>query len=764
LPIYRGFLLHRFAYDNGQSTRIELWVSTALGPCQLYIDGQWPVFFIQNRQVQKAKALVHSFALPIRFKSLDIKTFDQKPVVGCYAPTLRASRRFSHLLKEHGVVIFEEDIPLAERYLMERFIKGSLEFTGESDTVSHQKNHRVFHQVRCRQGEYQPKLRSICMAVKSNLTMLSVGLSCAGQTLSLSANYSADVAMAEREKKKLLYEVMTFIQEKDPDVILGWGIHQDLITLLELAESMGVSLKLGRHHKKIRLDRSNGKFQHDTIVIAGRVVLDTAAQMKMATYHFENWSLSNVVNALFGQVKEELTQPSHQAQHYCHWVNAIVEKTHLLEFCVSRSQLTGLTLGRLGGSVAAFDFLYLPKLHRAGYVAPKRDVNHWKPSPGGFVMSSEPGLYDSVLVLDFKSLYPAIIRTFCIDPLGLVEGLKQVQDGPQDLGTSSIPGFLGGCFHREKHFLPQMIQALWQARDEAKRKGRKAFSTAIKIIMNSFYGVLGSSGCRFFDNRLAASITCRGHEIMKKTRQLIEALGYRVIYGDTDSLFVSLEKKASEHEAANEADDICHYVNQWWKDHLQETFGLTSELELEHETHYKRFFLPTLRGVEQGSKKRYAGLITHHDRPEVVFKGLENVRSDWTLLARNFQRQLYEMIFLDQDPGDFIRKTLVETTQGNNDALLYYRKRIRRPLDSYTKSTPPQVKAARWVESIRQQNNQSPMYDQGGVIEYMMTVGGPQAKGYVRSAPDYSHYFSRQLQSVADAILPIIDRKFSDYV
>ncbi|NMV11646.1 DNA polymerase II, partial [Vibrio parahaemolyticus] len=101
---------------------------------------------------------------------------------------------------------------------------------------------------------------------------------------------------------------------------------------------------------------------------------------------------------------------------------------------------------------------------------------------------------------------------------------------------------------RTKHFLPEMIEKLWAARDVAKKNNEKAFSQAIKIIMNSFYGVLGSSGCRFFDTRLASSITMRGHEIMKQTKVLIEEQGYQVIYGDTDSTFVSLNRPYSQVE------------------------------------------------------------------------------------------------------------------------------------------------------------------------------------------------------------------------
>ncbi|MEM8267399.1 hypothetical protein Q4S26_25580, partial [Morganella morganii] len=65
-------------------------------------------------------------------------------------------------------------------------------------------------------------------------------------------------------------------------------------------------------------------------------------------------------------------------------------------------------------------------------------------------------------------------------------------------------------------------------------------------------------------------------------------------------------------------------VNAWWQQHLQQQFGLENALELEFETHYSRFLMPTIRGAEQGSKKRYAGLIARGGgEEEMVYKGLE---------------------------------------------------------------------------------------------------------------------------------------------
>ena len=164
----------------------------------------------------------------------------------------------------------------------------------------------------------------------------------------------------------------------------------------------------------------------------------------------------------------------------CRLVAEIVEKAGLIEFATRRAELTGLAMERQGGSVAAFDNLYLPRLHRAGKVAPDVvDARSGEGSPGGYILDSKPGLYDNVLVLDFKSLYPSIIRTFGIDPFAL--------HAP---GDDRIEGFQGGSFAREGAILPDLVQSIWEERDRAKQRGDAAMSQATKILMNSFYGIL----------------------------------------------------------------------------------------------------------------------------------------------------------------------------------------------------------------------------------------------------------------------------------
>ena len=355
------------------------------------------------------------------------------------------------------------------------------------------------------------------------------------------------------------------------------------------------------------------------------------------------------------------------------------------------------------------------------------------------------------VVLDFKSLYPSIIRTFCIDPMGLALGLAA-----PEADSSLIVGFQGGRFSRERHLLPDIIRQLWGRRDEAKARGDSAQSQAIKIIMNSFYGVLGTPGCRFFDARLASSITRRGHQIIQQTRECIEALGERVIYGDTDSVFVWLQDVGSADAARERGRYLERELNQWWVQRLEQEFELESLLELEFETHYQRFLMPTVRGSDKGSKKRYAGVIISDGKPELVFKGLENVRTDWTQLARRFQSELYRRVFFDEPYVDYIKQIVVQLMAGELDAELVYRKRLRRKLDDYQRNVPPHVQAAR----IARERGE-PATARGDWVEYVISLHGAEPAASAEAGLDYQHYLERQLAPVADGILHFLDTSFA---
>lgn len=778
-PPFDGFILTRHGRDVQGRTEIVMWLWSAQGPVRVVVPGQEPVFFLPERHLEEAAELFKGAGVRGRFRRLPMHTFEGSRVVGCYFATLSAFHRAIELLLIRGLEHFEADIRLPERFLMERFITAGMRFDGKARRKGGRQGFWEVNEARCAPQAVTPTLSWASLDVECAMdgTLFSVGLHSEEDARVImigapepdSQDWETPVEWVADEPA-LLGALEGWFSLYDPDLVIGWNVvNFDFRLLLRRAELHKRRLRLGRGRELCFWRSSRNDPQSGNVIIPGRMVLDGIDTLKSATWQFPSYSLDAVASELLGRGKdiedvanrgEKITELFHSDKEAlarynledCRLVWEIFDFCHLIPFAIERASLTGLELDRVGGSVAAFTNLYLPRLHRGGYVAPNLPADGGLASPGGYVMDSKPGLYRHVLVLDFKSLYPSIIRTFCIDPMGLVEGLKHP--------NNAIPGFRGALFSRTRHFLPDLIATLWAARDRAKAASNKALSQAIKIIMNSFYGVLGSGGCRFYDPRLASSITLRGHGIMQQTREWIEAEGFEVIYGDTDSTFVHLGSDIRLEQADEIGQRLAKMINDNWAALIRREFGLPSHLEIQYETHYRRFLMPTIRGLEKGSKKRYAGLVGEGEGEHLVFKGLETVRTDWTPLAKAFQTRLYEMVFHDQDPSSYVRTMVDETRAGRHDDLLIYRKRLRQKLEEYQKNVPPHVRAARLADEENLRRGLPQRYQHRGTIAYLMTLNGPEPLEYRRSAVDYEHYIDKQLRPIADAILPFVGESF----
>jgi DNA polymerase-2 len=772
-----GFILTTNVIERQGKTYVECWFLTENGPVRATSSPQQAVFFIHQQDSTEVIQLLQQNAIQHSYKPLTLKTFEHQKVGAVYFVKHHGIFKARSLLNQHQICCFEDDIRLTERYLMERFVYGSAAFSGKKVT----NESAVVTDMQCKPSQFVPSfsLLSIDIECSEQGEFFSIGLA--------SDTYKCVLMIGEPQvaedwihwvdnEKALLQQFVLQVSQIDPDIIVGWNVvNFDFRLLIKRAALHRVELSLGRDNQSISWRDARNEVNLGFVSMPGRVVVDGIDALKTATYQFDSFSLENVARTLLGKgkktedVDDRLAQIEHDFKHNkvklaeynlqdCQLVLDIFAHTKVLEFLTLRSQLTGLELDRMGGSVAAFINLYLPKLHRAGYIAPNRPKDGGLASPGGYVMNSKPGLYQHVLVLDFKSLYPSIMRTFKIDPLGLVEGLKYPDD--------AIEGYRGAKFSRDKHFLPDIITSLWQQRDEAKLNQDAARSQAIKILMNSFYGVLGSGGCPFYDTRLASSITMRGHDIMQTTAKWIEQAGYQVIYGDTDSTFVWLDGEYSDKEAAQIGQSLAYDINQKWQADTQQTHQLECDLEIEFETHFSQFVMPTIRGSELGSKKRYAGLKTTKQGDELVFKGLETVRSDWTQLAKGFQLALYQMVFAGElvrtNVQEYLLQTIQDTRSGKLDAELVYRKRIRRRLDLYVKNVPPHVKAAKLADQHNQALGKTLKYQHKGWVSYVITVNGPEPIEYLFSHIDYEHYVEKQIKPIAEGILPFIGLSFED--
>jgi DNA polymerase-2 len=744
-----AFVLTRQWQDTAQSLEYEFWASSSRGPVRILIREQEAVCFIQRGV---------DFRAPRRFQ-VELCNLDGDSIDALYFPTQRLMLDARNRLRRQGTPVYESDIRPADRYLMERFITGSMSIAGPG---VERNGFLEFVNPKLERSSYRADLTVASLDIETQglagqLYSIAVATPTSEKVFMVGTRPDTEMVRFCPDERATLQAFLEEVRSLDPDILIGWNVVEfDLHYLAQACARHRLPFSLGRNQEPAKILAPRARGQSMIAQLTGRVVLDGIATLKAAMYSFESFGLGAVAKQILGKAKlideegrvEEIDRlyrddPEELAAYNiedCRLVLEIFNHAGLIGFALERATLTGLPIGRQGGSVAAFDYLYLPRLHHHGYVAPDLDAKAEAiPSPGGHVMDSQPGLHENVLVLDFKSLYPSIIRTFHIDPLAMAVP-----------GADPIPGFEGASFSRGTAILPEIVESLWQARDEAKKLSNEPVSQAIKILMNSLYGVLGTPNCRFFSPKLAGSITRRGKEILTKSRKFIEELGYTVIYGDTDSAFVLLGPGHDEESAAAIGRELADLLNTWWRNNLESTLKIESRLEVEFETHYLRFLMPTIRGSETGSKKRYAGLLRDPDGELAVsFTGMESVRTDWTLLAREFQRELYRRIFFDQPYEEYIQQIARELIDGKHDNLLVYRKRLRKPVDEYLRNVPPHVQAARKMRAP------------GHWINYVITLHGPEPADARKSPMDYAHYLDRQIAPVADGILHFLDTSFA---
>jgi DNA polymerase-2 len=293
-----------------------------------------------------------------------------------------------------------------------------------------------------------------------------------------------------------------------------------------------------------------------------------------------------------------------------------------------------------------------------------------------------------------------------------------------------------------------MLDELFPRRDAARKSGDKVASNAIKILMNSFYGVLGTPACRFCNPALANAITGTGRDVLLWSKQWFEAAGFKVLYGDTDSLFVHSDNDDPD-TALEQGRQLTGTLNCELAAYVSESWHVESRLEIELDKLYLKLFLPRARHSTRGASKRYAGLLHGKDTGAVEFVGMEVVRRDWTALAKQVQRELYQRLFTDQPVDAYLADVVQQVRNGELDDALVYRKNLRKGADDYTATTPPHVVAAR--KSI---------HPSGRLISYVITTAGPEPLDNVQHPLDREHYVVKQVKPVAEPVLATLGLEF----
>lgn len=590
-----------------------------------------PYFFIKDKDLKKAKKLEN-----FEHKKTELTNFKKEPVTKIILSIPAEVPKLRKILEKEGIETYEADIRFAYRFMIDKKIQGSIEIEGEYEM--HQTVDRVYKKPEISPAEYHPK----------NLKVLSLDIETSTDGTKLyclslySEKYKKSFIVSQKKFKNtiscpdeetLLENFQKSLLLEDPDIITGWHVIDfDLEYLKKKFKKYKIPFALGRDNTNSKIKIQANFFRDSKADISGRQVLDGLILLRSSFIKLKDYKLETAAIKFLGKKKLIKQEDKSKIDEYykknqkllldynmldSELVYDIIYKSNVLDLTIQRSLLAGMALNRVSASIASFDSVYLKKARERKLVAPSAHFSE-KPSPikGGFVMESKPGIYDHVLLLDFKSLYPSVIRTFNISPLSFLGKKKEKNTikSPNNVYFSNEPGIL-----------PEILTTLFKERENARKQKNELSRQAIKILMLSFWGIIASPSFRFFNMDMANAITNFSQYIIKFTAKKIEELGYEVIYADTDSNFVNVNVK-TEKEAGKIGKQIEYYINNFYKDFIKKEYKRESFLELEFEKDYIRFLMPKIRSGEAGAKKRYSGLLKKDGKEEIEIVGLEFVR------------------------------------------------------------------------------------------------------------------------------------------
>lgn len=360
------------------------------------------------------------------------------------------------------------------------------------------------------------------------------------------------------------------------------------------------------------------------------------------------------------------------------------KKQDIIKFYEEIANYVGGRLAEVVDASKAVDIVVLRAVN-GRWAVPSAGNVETEEFEGAKVFDPITGVKDNVIVLDLKSLYPMSMKTINAGP--------ETKDPDGELVAPNDVRFNND----EDAVVVEIIDDMLEERQKYKDLrdqydpdsdqyaiyDRK--QTAVKVVMNTLYGVMGWDRFRLQDRDVGAAVTAVGREVIKFTESVVEDMGYESVYGDTDSVMIHIDdfdedilrdgearqRVLDEHDvdtfdelrekfektAGEMTDDefqelkftltvgfeMEHRINDRYDDFAKERLNADEHFfKIEFEKLYRKFF-------QAGKKKRYAGHITWKegkasDSLDIV--GFEYTRSDYSVVAKELMERAFEHILL----------------------------------------------------------------------------------------------------------------------
>jgi DNA polymerase I len=691
--------------------------------------------------------------------------------------------KLSAEFKKYGKC-FEYDIPFAKRYIINKQITP---FVPYSMRVAKRGSAFLLREMSRMDKDTMPSLNALAfdievynpkvvtMAEKDPIIMISYWYSAGKMSKRGVLTWKKiDRPFVETvsDEKEMVRRFVSLVNELDIDIISGYNSASfDIKYLIDRCAVLGIEFDLSRYKGGTKIERHG---MVDRVKISGRVHVDMYHVAKFISVvgsseymlKLNRYRLKDVYEAISGGKKMMVDKANiwalwdgtredleTLADYNLNDSEALMSVYNaLVQIMIELSRTTGdmLTDTAVSTTGQLVEFSLMRWAHKYKEVIPnkpeERDIRSRGDNPieGAYVKTPDPGIYDNLVVFDYRGLYPSIIISHNIDPSTVTND-----------GADCFESPIGVKFtKRRKGIMPMILQNLMDQRVEVKKAYKKdpsnmsvgARSQALKILSNSFYGYLGYARSRWYSRECAGSVTAYGRQYIKDTIAKAEDFGFRVLYSDTDSVILLLGGKPNE--------DALRFMNEI-------NMKLPAPMELELEDFYKRgIFVGKKTDKEsKGAKKKYA-LIS--DKGRIKIRGFELVRRDWSKIARETQRKVLETILEQgskEKAAEIVREVVKRLKEGKVPlSELVVSTQLKKSISSYDLTSPELEAARKAIKSGKKTREEM----EHGVINYVITKHGSTisdkaqleefADGY-----DADYYINNQVLPATMRILKELD-------
>jgi len=427
----------------------------------------------------------------------------------------------------------------------------------------------------------------------------------------------------DSEKEDILKPFMEYLAKEKPDIILAWNVSFDYIYLFNRYKHFKINFpKNISPIREVRLGEERDIFYPAGISVVDYLRLFKKVKMRDASYALDYIGEKHLKrgkkykNPYFGSINEEVVLRNRDDVDM---LVALEEKFKLLPYYDEIRRMSKV----LYYNSRIVEMLLLEEAKIKNVILPNKKKNPEKEEfKGATRESSETGIAFNIGKFDLTSAYPSMICNFCLDSQNIkqkgidINGVKFVQ--------------------KEDALLPSIVKKILKLKDDLKKakktnKELQAKYDAIKSIVNSTFGVMGNQFFRLYDNKVASTITFLTRDLMMYSKDRLEKDGYKILYWDTDALFLNTKEDISEI--------LNQYIQDWGKNYGKDSI----DLYFEYEGYFTKLFIL--------GKCHYYGYKYGEKEPEI--KGVEIKRSSSSKYEVYFQRELLEKI-LNRESQDKI--------------------------------------------------------------------------------------------------------------